>query len=89
MVVKNHDVIHFRPNKRRQTMPITKEVEEVILVIGSKGGDGGYSVVTSHGIKKVPSNNPEARAAFDAIATSYAKLQAIAGKEQAGVQAGR
>jgi hypothetical protein len=61
-----------------------KAVEEIILVIGQRGGDGGYSVLTPHGIKKVPSNNPEAREAFNAVEKSFAKLQAIAGKEQAG-----
>ncbi|MBB5057388.1 hypothetical protein HDF16_002073 [Granulicella aggregans] len=66
-----------------------KATEEVILVIGQQGGDGGYSVLTPHGITKVPSNNPEAHAAFDAVAKSFAKLQAIAAKGQVGVQAGR
>ena len=70
-------------------MPITKEAEEVILVIGSNGSDGGYSVITPHGLKKVPGNNPEARAAFAAIAKSHASLQAIALRQQVGVQVGK
>lgn len=60
-----------------------KATEEIILVIGQQGSDGGYSVLTPHGVVKVPSNNPEATEAFNAVAKSFAKLQAIAAKGQA------
>jgi hypothetical protein len=58
--------------------------EEVLLVLGSSGSDGGYRLLTPHGIVKVPSNNPEARVALEALTQSYEKLQSIAVKEQAG-----
>ena len=61
-----------------------KEIEEVILVIGRMGSDAGYSVLTPHGVVHVPGNNPMAREAFQALKTSYAKLQEIAQKERAG-----
>jgi hypothetical protein len=62
-----------------------KAIEEVILVIGSRGSDAGYSVLTPHGVVHVPGNNPLAREAFEALTISYAKLQEIAQKgEQAG-----
>jgi|GEM_PF-2513376 len=59
-----------------------KAMEEVILVIGNMGGDGGYSVLTPHGVKKVPSNNPEAREAYATIAKGYAMLKELAVKQQ-------
>lgn len=60
-----------------------KFMEEIILVIGNSGGDGGYSVLTPHGIVKVPSNNPEAREAAQAVMKGYAALQEIALKHAA------
>jgi hypothetical protein len=65
-------------------MPIIREKEEVMLVIGQVGSDAGYGILTPHGIVHVPGNNPEAREAFQAAMKSYAKLQAIAEREQAG-----
>lgn len=59
-----------------------KAIEEVILVIGNAGGDGGYSVLTPHGVVKVPSNNPEAREAYATIAKGYATLKELAVKQQ-------
>ena len=64
-------------------MPNLKLKEEVILVIGSMGSDAGYTVLTPHGVRHVPSNNPMAREAFDALTKNYIKLQEIATREQA------
>jgi hypothetical protein len=58
-------------------MPIHLK-EEVILVIGAIGTDAPYSVLTPHGLKHVPGNNPMAREAYEALTKSYAKLQQIA-----------
>jgi hypothetical protein len=58
-------------------MPIHLK-EEVMLVIGAIGSDAGYSVLTPHGLKRVPGNNPETREAFEALTKSYAKLQQVA-----------
>jgi hypothetical protein len=44
-------------------MPIQLK-EEVILVIGAAGSDAPYSVLTPHGLKHVPGNNPFAREAL-------------------------
>jgi hypothetical protein len=66
-------------------MPIQQK-EEVILVIGAAGSDAPYSVLTPHGLKHVPGNNPFAREAFEALTKSFAKLQQIA---QTGEQAVR
>jgi hypothetical protein len=68
-------------------MPDIRLKEEVILVIGVVGSDGGYSVLTPHGLKRIPGNNPMAREAYDAVMKSYTKLQEIA--QQAGEQVGR
>lgn len=70
-------------------MPNIKEMEEIILVIGRMGSDAGYTVLTPHGPKHVPGNNPMAREAVEALRGSYAKLQEIAQKERAGEQVGR
>jgi hypothetical protein len=69
-------------------MPIHLK-EEIILVIGAFGSDAGYSVLTPHGVKHIPGNNPMAREAYETLTKSYAKLQEIAQKERAGAQAGR
>ena len=56
--------------------------QEVILIIGSSGGDGGYTVVTPHGLVRVPGNNPELREAYRVIAKNYAVLQEAALKQK-------
>ena len=66
-------------------MPIHLK-EEVILVIGAIGSDAPYTVLTPHGPKRVPGNNPFAREAFEALTKSYAKLQQLA---QTGERAAR
>lgn len=52
-----------------------KATQEVIIVIGDSGGDGGGWVVTPNGLKKVPDNNPELRKALNAIVKNYAVLK--------------
>lgn len=59
-----------------------KFMEDIILVIGDVGGDGGYSVLTPHGVRKVPSNNPETREAAEALVKSYAILQEAALRQE-------
>ncbi len=49
--------------------------QEVIIVIGDEGGDGGYWIVTPKGLKKVPDNNPELREACSALVKNYAVLK--------------
>ncbi len=63
-------------------MATAKAVEEIILVIGNMGGDAGYSVLTPHGVVRVPGNNPLAKEAFSALKASFTKLQGIAAKGQ-------
>ncbi|MES2222918.1 MAG: hypothetical protein V4587_18355 [Acidobacteriota bacterium] len=70
-------------------MPNIREMEEIILVIGTMGSDAGYSVLTPHGVVHVPGNNPMAREAFDGLKKSFAKLQQIGQQQRAGEQAGR
>jgi hypothetical protein len=65
------------------TMPNLNMKEEVILVIGNMGSDAGYTVLTPHGVRHVPSNNPMAREAFAALTKSYIQLQEIASREKA------
>lgn len=55
-----------------------KAMQEVIIVIGDAGGDGGAVIVTPKGLKKVPDNNPELRKAFQAIVKNYAILKKAA-----------
>lgn len=64
-------------------MPNLNLKEEVILVIGSMGSDAGYSVLTPHGVRHVPSNNPMAREAYAALMKNYNQLQEIASRERA------
>ena len=52
-----------------------KATQEVIIVIGDAGGDGGAYIVTPNGLKKVPDNNPESREAYKAIVKNYAILK--------------
>lgn len=62
-----------------------KATQEVIIVIGDAGGDGGGWVVTPNGLKRIPDNNPELREAFKAVVKNYAVLKkAIAGEQVAG-----
>jgi hypothetical protein len=69
-------------------MPIQLK-EEIILVIGAFGSDAGYKVLTPHGVKVVPDNNPLAREAYAQLTKSFAKLQEIAQKERTGEQVAR
>ena len=48
---------------------------EVIMVVGDAGGDGGSMVLTPHGLKRVPDNNPELREAYRAIVKNYGILK--------------
>lgn len=59
-----------------------KATQEVIIVIGDAGGDGGHFVVTPNGLKKVPDNNPELRKAFEAIVKNYAVLKKAVAKQE-------
>ena len=59
-----------------------KATQEVIIVIGDAGGDGGYFVVTPNGLKKVPDNNPELRKAYEAIVKNYAVLKKAVAREE-------
>lgn len=59
-----------------------KATQEVIIVIGDAGGDGGHFVVTPHGLKKVPDNNPELRKAYDAIVKNYAVLKKAVAQQE-------
>lgn len=52
-----------------------KATQEVIIIIGDAGGDGGGWIVTPNGLKKVPDNNPELREAFQNIVKNYAVLK--------------
>ncbi len=52
-----------------------KATQEVIVIIGDAGGDGGAWVVTPHGLKRVPDNNPELREAYRAIVKNYTILK--------------
>lgn len=58
-----------------------KAMEEIILVIGNMGGDGGYSVLTPHGVVHVPGNNPMAHEAIEAMMKSYKALQEVATRQ--------
>lgn len=55
-----------------------KATQEVIIVIGDSGGDGGAIVVTPNGLKKVPDNNPELRKVYQALVKNYAVLKKAA-----------
>jgi hypothetical protein len=59
--------------------------QEVIIVIGDAGGDGGGWVVTPKGLKRVPDNNPELSQALRAVVKNYAILKkAVANEKVAG-----
>ena len=60
-----------------------RATQEVILVIGSSGGDGGCSVLTPHGVVHVPGNNPDGRRAFETVMKEFATLQEVALKQKA------
>lgn len=55
-----------------------KATQEVIIVIGDAGGDGGAVIVTPNGLKKVPDNNPELRKAYESLVKNYAVLKKAA-----------
>lgn len=55
-----------------------KATQEVIIVIGDSGGDGGAVIVTPNGLKKVPDNNPELHKAYEALVKNYAVLKKAA-----------
>lgn len=59
-----------------------KATQEVIIIIGDAGGDGGHFVVTPHGLKRVPDNNPETRKAFESIIKNYAVLKKAVAEEK-------
>lgn len=61
-----------------------KATQEVIIVIGDAGGDGGGWVVTPKGLKRIPDNNPELREAYRAVVKNYAILKKAVGEEVAG-----
>jgi hypothetical protein len=52
-----------------------KAAQEVIIVIGDAGGDGGGWVITPNGLKRIPDNNPELREALRAVVKNYAILK--------------
>lgn len=52
-----------------------RATQEVIIVIGDSGGDGGGWIVTPNGLKKVPDNNPELREAFKNVVKNFAVLK--------------
>jgi len=59
--------------------------QEVIIVIGDAGGDGGGWVVTPKGLKRVPDNNPELSQALRAVVKNYAILKkAVTNEKVAG-----
>lgn len=59
-----------------------RAAQEVIIIIGDANGDGGHFVVTPHGLKRVPDNNPGLRKAFDAIVKNYAVLKKAVAEEK-------
>jgi hypothetical protein len=59
-----------------------RATQEVIIVIGDSGGDGGAVVVTPHGLKRVPGNNPELRKAYNELVRNYAILKNAALKQE-------
>ena len=62
-----------------------KAAQEVIIVIGDSGGDGGATIITAHGLKRVPDNNPETRRAYEALVQNYNVLKKAAlGQEAIG-----
>ena len=52
-----------------------RDAQEVIIVIGDAGGDGGGWVVTPKGLKRIPDNNPELAEAYRAVVKNYAILK--------------
>ncbi len=59
-----------------------RATQEIIVIIGQEGGDGGYWVITPNGLKRVPDNNPELRHAYEAIVKNHAILQKAALKQE-------
>lgn len=52
--------------------------QQIIVIIGDSGGDGGATILTPNGLKKVPDNNPELRKAYETLVKSYAVLEKAA-----------
>ena len=52
-----------------------RDKQEVIIVIGDSGGDGGGWMVTPNGLKRIPDNNPELVEALRAVVKNYAVLK--------------
>lgn len=65
-----------------------KATQEVIIVIGDAGSDGGGWIVTPNGLKKVPDNNPELREAFKTIVKNFAVLKRGVINQKVGQQNG-
>jgi hypothetical protein len=62
-----------------------KAAQEVIIVIGDAGGDGGGWVVTPNGLKRIPDNNPELAEALRTVVKNYAILKrAVVNEKVAG-----
>lgn len=59
-----------------------KATQEVIIVIGDAGGDGGGWVITPKGLKRVPDNNPELQRAFKAMVKNYAVLKKAVAQQE-------
>lgn len=52
-----------------------KATQEVIVIIGESGGDGGGWIVTPNGLKRIPDNNPELREALKVVVKNYSILK--------------
>lgn len=52
-----------------------KATQQIIVIVGDSGGDGGATILTPNGLKKVPDNNPELRKAYEALLKNYAILE--------------
>jgi hypothetical protein len=62
-----------------------RDAQEVIIIIGDAGGDGGGWVVTPKGLKRIPDNNPELLEAYRAVVKNYAILkEAVVNEKVAG-----
>ena len=59
-----------------------KATQEVIVIIGDAGGDGGGWMVTPKGLKRIPDNNPELSEAYRAVVKNYAVLKKAVVDEQ-------
>lgn len=59
-----------------------RDAQEVIIVIGDAGGDGGGWMVTPKGLKRIPDNNPESLEAYRAVVKNYAILKKAVANEK-------